>query len=113
MNQGKLLLVRHGQTHANVDQVWHGHTDTPLNELGHQQAERLGEFFHNYLPQIHAIYSSPLQRARHTAERIGLRQLGERAGEWRTLTLLSSSGACAVPVDAKRENWMRLRAFLQ
>jgi len=49
----------------------------------------------------------------HTAERIGLRQLGERAGEWRTLTLLSSSGACAVPVDAKRENWMRLRAFLQ
>jgi probable phosphoglycerate mutase len=73
MNQGKLLLVRHGQTHANVDQVWHGHTDTPLNELGHQQAERLGEFFHNYLPQIHAIYSSPLQRARHTAERIATR----------------------------------------
>ncbi|WP_374592628.1 DNA-deoxyinosine glycosylase [Sphingosinicella sp.] len=46
-----------------------------------------------------------------TAERIGLRQLGEDAARWRILTLLSSSGACAVPADVKRENWMRLRAF--
>lgn len=67
---GRLLLVRHGQTAANVEQVWHGHTDTPLTPLGHEQAEKLGAFFHNYLPDIHAVYSSPLQRARHTAQRI-------------------------------------------
>ncbi|MFD0848254.1 DNA-deoxyinosine glycosylase [Sphingosinicella xenopeptidilytica] len=47
-----------------------------------------------------------------TAERIGLRQLGEDVARWRVLTLLSSSGACAVPADLKRENWMRLRAFI-
>ena len=73
MNPGKLLLVRHGQTSANVDRVWHGHTDTPLTDAGRAQAERLGAYFHNYLPEIHAIYSSTLQRARHTAEHIAAR----------------------------------------
>lgn len=68
--RGRLLLVRHGQTAANVDKVWHGHTDTPLNPLGQRQTNRLGEYFHNYLPEIHVIYSSPLQRAKHTAEQI-------------------------------------------
>ncbi len=47
-----------------------------------------------------------------TAERIGLRQLGEDAARWRVLTLLSSSGACAVPGAVKQANWMRLRAYL-
>lgn len=70
MSKGKLLLVRHGQTEANINQLWHGSTDTPLTELGTQQAERLAAYFHNYLPEIHAIYSSPLQRARITAEHI-------------------------------------------
>ncbi|MEH6639236.1 MAG: histidine phosphatase family protein [Porticoccaceae bacterium] len=68
--KGRLLLVRHGQTAANVDKVWHGHTDTPLNPTGQQQTVKLGKYFHNYMPEIHAIYSSPLERARHTAEQI-------------------------------------------
>lgn len=68
--EGKLLLVRHGQTSANIDQVWHGHTDTPLTALGQQQAALLGEYFHHYLPRVDAIYASPLQRARITAEHI-------------------------------------------
>ena len=69
-SRGRLFLVRHGQTAANVDKVWHGHTDTPLNPVGQQQTEKLGKYFHNYLPEIHRIYSSPLQRAKHTAEQI-------------------------------------------
>lgn len=74
MSKGRLMLVRHGETHANIDHVWHGHTDTALTEKGEQQRARLGEYFHNYLPEIHAIYSSPLQRARLTAESIAARQ---------------------------------------
>jgi broad specificity phosphatase PhoE len=70
MSEGKLLLVRHGQTEANINQLWHGSTDTPLTELGEQQAARLGAYFHNDRPEIHAIYSSPLQRARITAQHI-------------------------------------------
>ncbi|HBD11869.1 MAG TPA: hypothetical protein DCZ13_06955 [Porticoccaceae bacterium] len=67
---GKLILIRHGETHANINQVWHGCTDTELTELGLQQAMLLGEYFHNYLAEPYVIYSSPLQRARLTAERI-------------------------------------------
>lgn len=70
-NKGKLLLVRHGQTSANIDQVWHGHTDTPLTPLGEQQASQLGAYFHHYLPSVDMIFASPLRRARETAQQIG------------------------------------------
>lgn len=93
---GKLVLVRHGQTHANVDRVWHGHTDTPLTPLGQRQAQRLGAYFHQYLPLVDAIYSSPLQRARITAEQIaaatGLavrldsRLMEQGVGDWEGLS---------------------------
>ncbi len=77
---GKLLLVRHGQTQANIDRVWHGHTDTPLTPLGQQQVQQLGSYFRHYLPAIDAIYASPLQRALITAEHIA-------AGAGLTVTL--------------------------
>ncbi len=68
-NKGRLGLVRHGQTYANIERVWHGHTDTELTELGYQQARELGEYFENYM-QPTVVYASPLQRARITAEEI-------------------------------------------
>ncbi|MFA7555960.1 MAG: histidine phosphatase family protein [Spongiibacteraceae bacterium] len=66
---GKIGLVRHGETFANLDKVWHGQTDTQLTAKGYQQAKYLGEYFHHYMrPSV--IYASPLQRARITAESI-------------------------------------------
>lgn len=62
--------MRHGQTHANIERVWHGHTDTALTELGQRQARRLGEHFHHYMEPA-VIYASPLQRARLTAQAVG------------------------------------------
>jgi broad specificity phosphatase PhoE len=63
-------LVRHGETSANTGGVWHGATDTPLSERGLRQAERVAA----HLAQRHAdargLYTSPLERARHTAEAI-------------------------------------------
>jgi broad specificity phosphatase PhoE len=68
-NRGRLGIVRHGQTSANIDHVWHGSTDTALTDLGHQQAKKLGDHFHHYMePEV--IYASPLQRARDTARSI-------------------------------------------
>ncbi len=72
MSLGRVLLVRHGQTYANVDQVWHGHTDTALTETGEGQAIMLGKYFHNYVSDVHAIYASPLQRAHNTAKQVAL-----------------------------------------
>ena len=65
----KLVLVRHAQTSANIDMVWHGHTDTPLTEVGHEQSRALGQHF-NRIMEPDVIYASPLQRAKLTAEAI-------------------------------------------
>jgi broad specificity phosphatase PhoE len=62
-------MVRHGQTAANIEGLWHGSTDTPLTERGQDQARKLGAYFHNIMaPDV--IYASPLQRARNTAQAI-------------------------------------------
>ncbi len=71
-----LTLVRHGETSANTDGVWHGSTDTPLTPRGRAQAERVAAYADGHLGDAVALYSSHLQRARDTAqaiaERLGL-----------------------------------------
>jgi broad specificity phosphatase PhoE len=66
-----LTLVRHGETSANIDGVWHGSTDTPLTEHGLAQARRVAGYVGDTHRDTTAIYASPLQRARITAEAIG------------------------------------------
>lgn len=46
-----------------------------------------------------------------TATRFGLRQLGAAADRYEIITLLSSSGACAVKAEIKQADWMRLRRW--
>jgi 2,3-bisphosphoglycerate-dependent phosphoglycerate mutase len=70
-----LTLVRHGETRANLDGVWHGSTDTPLTERGHRQAERVARLLSQRHADAVAVYTSPLQRARDTAAAIA-RALG-------------------------------------
>lgn len=65
----ELYLVRHGQTAANVGRIFAGVTDVPLDELGERQALELGERFRGV--HLDDIVTSPLQRARRTAEAIG------------------------------------------
>jgi len=104
-SRGRLGLVRHGQTHANIERVWHGQTDTALTDLGQRQARRLGEHFHHYMePEV--IYASPLQRARLTAQAIGDRfgipvKLDPRLmelhlGDWEGATFDSLQGSSDV-----------------
>ncbi|MEP7214978.1 MAG: histidine phosphatase family protein [Anaerolineaceae bacterium] len=61
-----VLLVRHGQTHGNVEQTFCGHTDTELTPLGVAQARALGRRLKGQ--KIHAAYASDLSRARMTAQ---------------------------------------------
>lgn len=60
-----IYLVRHGQSVGNLKDQFMGHTDTPLTELGLQQAEMAAAYLED-IP-IDAIYSSDLQRAYLTA----------------------------------------------
>jgi phosphoserine phosphatase len=64
----RIILVRHGQTNHNRDSIALGRDDVPLNETGLAQAAALASRLSS--ERISAIYTSPLQRARHTAEAI-------------------------------------------
>ncbi len=59
-----LTLVRHGQTDANVAEIWQGQTDWGLNDTGRRQAERLGAWYTSPGP----VFASPLGRAHQTAQ---------------------------------------------
>jgi len=64
----EIILVRHGETEWNVQQVFRGRIDIELNETGLKQAELLAEYLSGV--KIDAVYSSPLRRALKTAEAI-------------------------------------------
>jgi broad specificity phosphatase PhoE len=66
-----LLLMRHAETDDNVQMRLSGWTDTDLSPRGESQIELLADHFNRAHGQIDALYSSPLIRARRTAEAIG------------------------------------------
>jgi broad specificity phosphatase PhoE len=61
----RLLIVRHGETEANVGQVISGHTDTPLTERGRAQARMLGARLEQ--ERFAGVFASDLGRAVETA----------------------------------------------
>ena len=64
-----LLLVRHGESEWNRIGRIQGQTDTPLTELGFEQARRLAEFLaERYDAAQIRVHSSPMRRAVQSAE---------------------------------------------
>jgi probable phosphoglycerate mutase len=61
----KVMLVRHGETDWNREQVFRGRIDVELNHNGREQARALAEATRIF--QIDAVYSSPLSRSLETA----------------------------------------------
>jgi broad specificity phosphatase PhoE len=64
----KIYLLRHGETDWSKIGRLQGHTDIPLNERGIQQIKSAGEYFSRLGEKIDAIISSPLVRAKKSAE---------------------------------------------
>ena len=75
MPAAELILVRHGETAWNREGRMQGHTDIPLSEEGFAQAEALAARLAE--EAFDALWSSDLQRARQTAERVA-RRTGHR-----------------------------------
>lgn len=70
----KLIVIRHGESEADVRRVCEGRADFPLTPLGVAQAEAAAQWLAEH-DALTRIYASPLLRARQTAQAIA-----ERAG---------------------------------
>ncbi len=64
----KIILVRHGQTRWNKEEVFRGRADIRLDETGLAQAEATSAALASL--GLRAVYSSPLARASETARAI-------------------------------------------
>jgi probable phosphoglycerate mutase len=62
-----LILVRHGESTGNAEGLLLGRIDAPLTERGKAQARRVGPV----VKGATRLISSPLERARHTADALG------------------------------------------
>jgi len=62
----KIFLIRHGQSIANFELKFAGHSDFDLTDLGHHQASLAADYLYKR-EKIDAIYSSDLLRAYNTA----------------------------------------------
>jgi broad specificity phosphatase PhoE len=93
----RLLLARHGQSVSNAARRFQGQRDVPLSPLGERQAEALGVALRRRVREVAAVYTSPLARARRTAEiaaaglgrpLVAVEDLRELSlGEWEDLTV--------------------------
>ncbi len=75
----KLYLLRHGQTEFNVKKLVQGRCDSPLTDLGRQQAGAAAAWLkaHDAIPD--KVVSSPLGRAMDTASLVATELLGPDA----------------------------------
>lgn len=101
----RLVLVRHGESACNLDQVVGGHRGcTGLSELGRRQVEALAQRWQDgsEMGPVSALYSSVLPRAMETAE-ILAPALGD-------LALRTDCGLCEVhPGEADGLPWAEVR----
>jgi broad specificity phosphatase PhoE len=63
-----VTLLRHAQSEGNAQGVLQGQRDFPLSEIGIQQAQALANRWRNERKHFETILSSPLCRARQTAQ---------------------------------------------
>jgi 2,3-bisphosphoglycerate-dependent phosphoglycerate mutase len=63
-----LILIRHGESEGNSQDILTGQLDVPLTTTGREQAERAGQVIGKSDISFDAAYSSKLRRARETMD---------------------------------------------
>jgi broad specificity phosphatase PhoE len=91
MQKTRILLIRHGESEANRQKRFAGHSDFPLSEKGRLQAECTASYIAEHY-KVDTVYASDLIRAYDTAQAVArlfsLPVIPERdfreifAGEW-------------------------------
>jgi len=64
----RITLLRHGESVGNAEARWQGQADFPLTDTGRGQARALAERWKRENVKFDFIFSSPLTRAKETAE---------------------------------------------
>ncbi|MFH8798742.1 histidine phosphatase family protein [Streptomyces sp. NPDC017936] len=101
---GDLFLVRHGETEWSRSGRHTGSTDVPLTEHGRDEARRLVPLIRSH--RIGAAFVSPLQRARETADLIGLGTHGTRVdADLREWDYGGYEGVTTVEIQRERPGW--------
>src|SRR4029453_2522660 len=98
-----LALIRHGQTDWNLDGLMQGRTDIPLNDTGREQALVAASAVSG--ERWDAVVSSPLVRARETAELIATTLGVPLGGEYDELIEQDFGAAEGTPVSELDVRW--------
>jgi broad specificity phosphatase PhoE len=108
-----IVLVRHGETDWNRERRFQGRSDTPLNDAGRKQVRELGRMLAD--ERFAGVYTSPLARARESAEilaeAIGVARDVEAHDSLMEIDVGSWSGLTVTEVEARfPEAYVRWRA---
>jgi broad specificity phosphatase PhoE len=98
----RIILIRHGETKSNRETRFRGLDDVPLSERGVRQAASLASALAG--SGVGALYTSPLLRARETAEPLG-RALGVEPVVADAFTDLDFGEWTGRTLDEVREEW--------
>ena len=114
----RLILIRHGQSLANANNLFAGHSDFDLSDFGHAQAACAASYLKRTEP-IDRIYASDLLRAYHTATPIGkafglevIKDTGLReiyAGDWESLSFPAIAESYPEEFRVWREDYSHAR----
>jgi broad specificity phosphatase PhoE len=98
LSRDRLILVRHGESTWNADELLQGQLDPPLSERGREQSAALAAVLDGVPDE--RIVCSDLGRARETAELLGVRP-ARFDPRWREIDVGEWGGRPAAEIDAQ------------
>jgi probable phosphoglycerate mutase len=99
----QIYLVRHGETAWTISGRYTGRTDIPLTQQGERQAEKLGARLGGL--KFAQVMTSPLQRARRTAELAGFGKSAVMDADLVEWDYGTYEGRRTVDIRAERPGW--------
>lgn len=103
MSEPSIVLVRHGDTEWTETHQHTGTTDLPLLPAGERRARGLAPVLAGH--EFAAVFSSPLQRARHTAELAGFGDRVELADDLREWNYGDFEGLTTPQIQERNPGW--------
>ncbi|HEV3300981.1 MAG TPA: histidine phosphatase family protein [Planctomycetaceae bacterium] len=105
----RIYLARHGQTEWSVTGQHTGLSDIPLTAQGEENARRLGERLAKIKEAIQLVLTSPLQRARRTAELAGFGSRAEVEPNLLEWNYGKYDGRTTADIRRERPDWQLFR----